>query len=100
MSVRMFRAKIKPEKTAEMEAAGKEMFAAIEAAQPQGVRYTWCRLQDGETYLLLVDLDDDANNPLAALSAFTDMMAELRGNWIAEPLTMEQLTPIGSYRLF
>ncbi|CAL9654089.1 hypothetical protein [Streptomyces sp. enrichment culture] len=100
MSVRMFRAKVKPEKVAEMEAAGKEMFAAIEAAQPKGVRYTWCKLQDGETFLLLVDLEDDDANPLAALSAFTDVMAELKGDWIAEPLTMEQLTPIGSYRLF
>jgi hypothetical protein len=100
MSLRIFRATIKPEHTAEMEAAGKEMFAAIEAAQPEGVRYSWCRLQDSQTYLLVVDLDDDTKNPLAALSAFTDVMAELKGKWIAEPLAMEQLTPIGSYRLF
>lgn len=39
MTVRMVRAKIKPGKTAELETSAKEMFAAIEAAQPQGVRY-------------------------------------------------------------
>ncbi|POX52000.1 hypothetical protein C3489_18795 [Streptomyces sp. Ru71] len=100
MSVRMFHVKIRPEKTAEMEAAGKEMFAAIEAAQPKGVRYTWCRLQDEGNYLFLVDFDDDAVNPLADLPAWTDVMADLKGSWIAEPLTMEQLTPIGSYRFF
>ncbi|MFG1805342.1 hypothetical protein [Streptomyces sp. NPDC049040] len=100
MSVRMFRATIKPEKTAEMEAAGKELFAAIEAAQPQGVRYAWSRLGDSETYLLIVELDDDDANPLAAIPAFGAVMAELKTNWIAQPLAMDQLTPIGSYQLF
>jgi hypothetical protein len=51
MSVTMVKATIKPDKTAEMEKAGREMFAAIEAAQPQGVRYASCKLADGETYL-------------------------------------------------
>jgi hypothetical protein len=100
MSVRMFRAKIKVDKTAELEKAAKEMFAAIEAAQPQGVRYAWCKLPDGETYLLLVDLDDDSNNPLAAVPAFKDVQADLKNNWVAEPLVVEQLVPVGSYRLF
>jgi len=27
-------------------------------------------------------------------------MGELKGKWAAQPLTMEQLTPIGSYGLF
>lgn len=34
MSVRMVRAKIKADKAAELEKASKEMFTAIEAAQP------------------------------------------------------------------
>jgi hypothetical protein len=100
MSVRMFRAKIKAGKTAELEKAAKEMFAAIEAAQPQGVRYAWCKLPDGETYVLLVGLDDDANNPLVAVPAFKDVLNSLKNDWIAEPLVVEQLTPVGSYRLF
>ncbi|MFI1098728.1 hypothetical protein [Streptomyces sp. NPDC020917] len=100
MSVRMFRASIKPEHVADMEAAGKELFAAIEAVQPQGVRYSWCKLADEGSYLLVVDLQDDAANPLAAIPAFGAVMGELKGKWAAQPLTMEQLTPIGSYGLF
>lgn len=46
MSVRMIHAKIKAGKTAELE---KDMFTAIEAAQPQGVRYASCKFPDGVT---------------------------------------------------
>ena len=62
MSVRMVRAKIKADKAAELEKAAKEMFTAIEAAQPQGVRYASCKLPDGVTYVILLGLDDDENN--------------------------------------
>ncbi len=64
MSVRMVRAKIKADKAAELEKAAKEMFTAIKAAQPQGVRYASCKLPDGVTYVTLLGLDDDENNPL------------------------------------
>jgi hypothetical protein len=99
MSVRMVRAKIKPDKIAEMEKASEEMFAAIEAAQPQGVRYASCKLPDGETYVILLELDDDEDNPLLAVPAFMEVQGNVK-NWIAEPPAVEELTPIGSYRLF
>lgn len=100
MSVRMFRAKVKAANATDVESAGKELFAAIEAAQPQGVRYAWCKLPDGQNYVLIVDLDDDGNNPLTAVPAFKEVMDKLKNDWIAEPLAVEQLTPVGSYRLF
>ena len=99
MSVRMIRAKIKADKAAELEKAAQEMFTAIAAAQPQGVRYASCRLPDGETYVILLGLDDDQNNPLVAVPAFRDFQENLK-TWIAEPPAIEQLTPVGSYRLF
>jgi hypothetical protein len=66
MSVRMVRAKIKAGKAAELEKAAREMFAAIDAAAPQGVRYASCKLPDGETFVILLELDDDADNPWSA----------------------------------
>lgn len=99
MSIRMVHATIKAGKTAEMEKAAREMFAAIEAAQPQGVRYASCRLPDGESYVILLALDDDENNPLGAVQAFGQFQENLK-DWIAGPPAVEQLTPIGSYRLF
>lgn len=99
MSVRMVRAKIKPGKAADLEKAAQEMFAAIQAAEPQGVRYASCKLPDGETYVILLALDDDENNPLVAVPAFRDFQENLK-NWLAGPPAVEQLTPVGSYRLF
>jgi quinol monooxygenase YgiN len=99
MSVRMVRAKIKAGKTAELEQAAREMFAAIDAAAPQGVRYASCKLPDGETFVILLELDDDTDNPLLGVPAFREFQATLQ-NWIAEPPEVEQLTPVGSYRLF
>jgi hypothetical protein len=99
MSVRMVRAKIKADKAAELEKAAKEMFTAIEAAQPQGVRYASCKLPDGVTYVILLGLDDDENNPLSSVPAFRDFQENLK-TWIAEPPVVEELTPVGSYRLF
>jgi quinol monooxygenase YgiN len=99
MSVTMARAKVKADKTAELEKASREMFAAIEAAQPQGVHYASWRLPDGETYVVLLELDDDEDNPLFAIPAFREVQDNLK-NWIAGPPVVEQLTPVGSYRRF
>jgi len=99
MSVRMVRAKIKAGKIAELEQATRQMFAAIEAAAPQGVRYASCKLPDGETFLVLLQLDDDEDNPLFAVPEFKDFQAGLQ-DYVAEPPAVEQLTPVGSYRLF
>ena len=99
MSIRMVRATIKADKTGELEKSAREMFAAIQAAQPQGVRYASCRLPDGETYMILLALDDDENNPLGAVQAFREFQENLK-SWIAGPPTVTELTPVGSYRLF
>ena len=99
MSVRMVRAKIKADKAAELEKATKEMFAAIEAAQPQGVRYASGKLPDGVTYVILLQLDDDEHNPLASVPGFMDFQENIK-TWIAEPPVVAELTPVGSYRLF
>jgi quinol monooxygenase YgiN len=99
MSVRMVRAKIKAGKTAELEKAAGAMFAAIEAAAPKGVRYASCKLPDDETFVVLLALDDDDDNPLVTVPAFRDFQAALQ-EWIDGPPVVEQLTPVGSYRLF
>ena len=84
MSVRMIRAKVKAGKAADLEKAAQEMFTAIEAAQPQGVRYASCKLPDDVTYVILLGLDDDENNPLGAVPAFRDFQENLN-TWIAGP---------------
>lgn len=95
----MIRAKVKPESVEQVEASARKMFAAIEQARPQGVRYASCKLPDGVTFVVLLELEDGTDNPLAALPEFRQFQDDLN-SWVAEPPAPEPLTVVGSYRLF
>ena len=95
----MIRSRVKADKVADVEAAARTMFSEIERAQPSGVRYASCRLPDGVTFVAVLQLEDGSDNPLAALPAFRAFQENLK-NWLAEPPAPEQLTVVGSYRLF
>ena len=99
MNVMIVRSKVKPEHAAEVETAVQALFAAIERAQPEGIRYASSRLDDGVTYVAQLQLDEGVENPLPALPEFREFQDNLK-HWLAEPPTPEQLTVIGSYRLF
>jgi hypothetical protein len=64
MIVHTAQAKIKPEGVTDVRAATEKMFAAINAARPQGIRYASLLLADGETIFALVQLDDGVENPV------------------------------------
>lgn len=99
MHVMMFRATAKPEHTGDLEAAVKTMFAAIEKAQPEGVKYASSRLAGSTTYIILLALENPADNPLSSIPEFGAFQAATR-EWLAEPTVPEPLTVIGSYNLF
>lgn len=99
MTVLMAEAKIRAESVTDVQAAAEKMFAAINAAQPEGVRYAWWVLPDGETFVALAQLDDGVENPIPALPEFQEIQEGLAG-WLAEPPNSQALTVIGSYRLF
>jgi hypothetical protein len=95
----MLRADVKPEDGADVEAAVAKMFAAIEQAQPEGVRYASCRLAGSSTFVILLQLADGIENPLPAVPEFKEFQANLP-NWLAKAPAPEQLTVVGSYNLF
>ena|SRR6266545_1393725 len=97
MNVLMVRAKVRSESVGEVEAAVETMFAAIDQAQPQGVRYVSAKLPDGETFVIFLALEEGIDNPLPAVPEFRAFQESLKG-WLAEPPTPEQLTVVGSYR--
>jgi hypothetical protein len=99
MGLMMVRAKINVDSIDEIESAGRKLFSAIEREQLQGIRYASCRLPDGVTYLNLLQLEDGIQNPLPALPEGKEFGQKLK-SWLAEPVTSESLTIIGSYRLF
>jgi hypothetical protein len=99
MSLHMVHAKIKPESVTDVQAAAKKMFAAVDAAQPEGIRYASCLLPDGETFVALLQLDDGVENPLPEFPEFRDFLEGVEASR-AEPANVQPLTVVGSYRLF
>ncbi|GHO68025.1 hypothetical protein KSC_069170 [Ktedonobacter sp. SOSP1-52] len=99
MNVLMIRAKVKPTQVPEVEAGIRRLFGALEQAQPEGIRYASCRLADGVTYVVFLEIDEGVDNPLPTFPEFHAFQEALKTS-MAEPPTTEQLTVRGSYRLF
>jgi hypothetical protein len=99
MNIQMVRAKVKAEYVGEAETAGKRIFEALEREQPQGIRYTVCRLPDGVTYVMVLAYDSGGDKPLLAFPEGREFEGGEK-QWLAEPPISEQLTVVGSYRVF
>jgi hypothetical protein len=99
MSVHMVQAKVKRESVIDVQAAAKKMFAAINAAQPEGIRYASSLLPDGETFVAFLQVDDGVENPLPGFPEFREFLEGVEASR-AEPANVQPLTVIGSYRLF
>ena len=99
MALMMIRATLKPERVEEVDAAIERLFAALDAAQPAGVRYASLRMADDVEAVILLQLDDGANNPLPQIPEFVEFQQAL-GEWIDGPPEAQPLTVKGSYRLF
>jgi hypothetical protein len=99
MNVTMIRAKVKPEGVDALQDSVKAWFAAIDRAQPKGIRYASCQVAGEATFVILVGLEDGVENPLPAVPGFEDFQANLQSH-IAEPPVVEQLAVAGSYNLF
>jgi hypothetical protein len=67
MNVLTVRAKLKEEHVADAEAAVKRMFAAIERERLEGIRYASVKLEDGVTFLALLEVEDGVESPLPGL---------------------------------
>jgi len=97
MSAMLLRTKVKADKATEVEAAVRSLFAALEEAQPKGIRYTSLRLADGVTYVVLLQVEEGIDNPLPKLPEFLRFQENLKG-WLAEPPAPDQVTVIGDYQ--
>ena len=95
----MLQATVRPECVAELEAAARNMFAAIEAVRPEGLHYSSWHSSDGVTFVALLALDEGVENPLPAIAEFQDFQAGL-GTWLAAPPVPDQMTVVGSYGMF
>jgi hypothetical protein len=79
MSVLTVRAKLKEEHVADAEAAVKRMFAAIERERLEGIRYASIKLEDGVTFLALLEVEEGVENPLPGLPEAQEFYDRLPG---------------------
>lgn len=99
MSLQMAQAKLKADRVTDVTTAAQQLFNALEVAQPEGVRYAWVLLGDGETFAALVQTDDGVENPIPRLPEFQELQASV-GDALAGTTDVQSLTVIGSYRMF
>ena len=99
MTVQMVRFSTTEANVADVESGIATMMAGIAEARPAGTRYAACRLSDGRTYLLILELADGVENPLPAIPAARAFQQALRG-WAIEPPTPAPVTVLGTHGLF
>ena len=103
MNVLMIRSKFNEEHIADAQAAVEKVVQELEQTQLAGVRYASTRLSDGVTLVAFLEVENSEDpardNPLLALPAYADLLENLK-HWQAGPPAVEQMTVIGSYRLF
>ncbi len=86
MKVAISQTKIKPDKRAAIDAAGKRVLEALQREQPQRFLYAVCPLPDGENFVTLTITDDGVDNPLSAFPEYQAFAANFK-SWVAEPPT-------------
>lgn len=99
MTVQTVRFTTTEDHVADVEAGIGSMLAAIDQARPAGMAYAACKLGDGVSFLLLLELDDGVENPLPTIPEARAFQQGMPG-WAATPPAPETVTVVGSYRLF
>jgi hypothetical protein len=86
----------KPERADENAQLIRAVFAELAERSPDGVRYTALRLDDGVSFVHVVELDGD-DNPLPGLAAFREFQAGIEDRCASGPFAADA-TPVGAYR--
>jgi hypothetical protein len=94
----LIRYRTRPEQTGANEELIRAVYDELRKTQPDGLSYATFRLPDQVTFLHLVRTEQ-APSPLLAVRAFGEFQAGIAERCDQLPVR-EQLTTIGSYRLF
>jgi hypothetical protein len=93
----LIRYKTKPEMADTNAALIAEVFAELKAARPEGVRYLSLRLDD-DSFVHLVETEDDATVKLPSLTAFKAFQDGIRQRCIEPPQAGSAII-VGNYRM-
>lgn len=94
----MVRYRVKPDRVGENEELIRAVFAELEHASPDGLRYASFKQEDGVSFVHIASIEAD-RNPLAELPAFKAFTADIRDRCDEPPVAVE-LSQIGRYRMF
>jgi hypothetical protein len=94
---KVIRYQTKPESADENERLIRDVFTELAKQNPEGLRYTAFRLDDGVSFLHVAMLDGD-ENPLTTSTAFGEFQSGIKDR-CAEGPAPSGATIIGSYRL-
>ena len=96
MSLQIVRFTTRPEQAAEVERGVADLFGAVAAARPDGLRYLAGRVADQPESLLLLHLDDGVANPLPAIPEAAAFRQQLQA-WAAPG--PQPVNVLGDYRM-
>jgi hypothetical protein len=94
---KVIRYKTRPESADENERLIKEVFAELATRNPEGLRYAAFRLEDGVSFLHVVELDGE-ENPLATSAAFSEFQSGIKDRCVEGPIPSDAKV-IGNYQL-
>jgi hypothetical protein len=93
----LIRYKTKPEMAETNAALIAEVFAELKASKPDGVRYLSLRLDD-DSFVHLVETEDNATVTLPSLASFKAFQADIRQRCIEPPQASGAII-VGNYRM-
>ena len=94
----VIRYKTRPEAADRNAELVKAVFAELQAAQLQGVRYLALRLDDDSFVHIVETAADDGSSPIPKLKAFGEFQAGIRERCI-EPPAPRNAVVVGNYRM-
>jgi hypothetical protein len=99
MSVFMISYHVADEGVAEVVGAIDKAFAALDAQQPAGIRYTYLRRAGSTEFMALLELADGVENPLPGIAETRELQATV-AKWAEGPApTPQPFDVLGAYRI-
>lgn len=96
----MVRYTVRPEQAGHNEELIRDVYQALDATAPDGLRYATFVLEDGVSFVHLASIDTaTGDNPLADLPAFAAFTKDIAGRCVEPPVTIQTRT-VGAYRLY
>jgi len=95
----MVRYKVKPDQVEANEALVRAVFAELKETQPDGFGYATFKLDDGVSFVHIVDEWNGGGDSLTGVEAFAKFREAIRER-CDEPPVATEMHEVGSFRLF